>query len=60
MNLTVCPFSGPGSIPGLGGAISRDFSLADHTLANRSEPAMVAHNLWTSRRKAKVQPWIDR
>jgi len=46
-------------------SISRDFSLADHTcrpvLNQRGRkclnlPSMASDNLWTSRRKAEVQP----
>jgi len=37
---TVCPPCGPGSIPmQLRRSISRDFSLAEHTLPTRPEPA---------------------
>jgi len=39
MYLNVSPLRGPGSDPGHGGGILRDFSLADHTLPTRSEPA---------------------
>ena len=46
----------------------KGFSLADHTLPTRPEPAwqemaqspsMTQHNLRTTRRKAEVQPCID-
>jgi len=49
--------------------ISKDYSLADHTLPTRPEPARqkmaqylpskASHNLWTARRKAEVQPRTD-
>jgi len=39
MYLIVCPFCGPGSIPGHGGVFQGIFSLADHTLPTHHEPA---------------------
>jgi len=39
MNLTVCPPCGPGFNSQPWQSISRDFSLTDHTLPTRPEPA---------------------
>jgi len=64
----LCPFRGQGSIPGCGGVFRGNFPPADHSLPTRPEPAwqkmahspsITPHNLWTSRRKAQVQPWSD-
>jgi len=68
MNLTVCSSCGPGSIPSHGGVFHRMFpwltTLCQLVLSQRSRkwlnlPSKVPHNLWTARRKAKVQPWPD-
>jgi len=39
MNLTGFPPIGPGSIPSRGGIFQGTFSLTDHTLPTRPEPA---------------------
>jgi len=50
-------------------SISRDFSrpitFCQPLLSQRGRkwlnlPSMALHNLWTSRRKAEIQPWIDK
>jgi len=70
MNLTVCPPScGPGSISSHGGVFQEIFlwliTLCQPVLSLLGRkwlnlPSMTPHNLWTVRRKAEVQPWIDR
>jgi len=47
-----------------GWSISRDLSLADHTLSTRGRKwfnlrSMASHNLWISRNEAEDQPWTD-
>ena len=68
MDLTACSPCGPGSIPSHGGVFHGNFPwlialcqpvLSSHDKKWLNLPSMTPHNLWTARKKAKVQIWTD-
>ena len=67
--LTVCPPFGPGSISSQGRVFQGIFPwlitlcqpvLSQHGRKWLKLPSMTPHNPWAARRKAVVQPWIER